>query len=83
MKMCYVCNVYFSGKIFTNLKRTHKYVNKSKSTRECVYVICNHYIVLYKGLEHPGLIQRVGQGGGPGTNPLWVLRNLITILRIH
>ena len=28
--MCYVCNVYFSGKIFTNLKRTHKYVNKVK-----------------------------------------------------
>ena len=40
MKMCYVCNVYFSGKIFTNLKRTHKYVNKVKVnfTRKLTFV---------------------------------------------
>ena len=46
--MCYVCNVYFSGKIFTNLKRTHKYVNKSKSKflyrkRAIMYNLTNGY----------------------------------------
>ena len=33
-----------------------KYVNRNKSTWECVYVICNHYTVLYKGLEHPRIL---------------------------
>ena len=47
--MCYVCNVYFSGKIFTNLKRTHKYVNKSKSKflyrkRAIMYNLTNGYL---------------------------------------
>lgn len=37
----------------------------------CAEVICKHYTVLYKGLEHP----RILVSEGPGTNPSQILRD--------
>ena len=59
----YLHSIYVVLSIISNLEMILKYIKE---------VICKQYAILYKGLKHPQILV---SEGGPGTNPLYILRD--------